>query len=287
MTGRAVKLGPAFPGSVSGRMHVEAVMGTAVTIDIRDSEITTSILNRALCAAVGVLHEANRTFSTYDPGSWVSLLRREEVTAEQCPEVVSKVLDLCATARMHTDGWFDPWAMPGGLDPTGLVKGWAGHRALRTLIDHGVRHAVVNAGGDLAVAGSASGRDDASGWRVGVVDPHDPGRVLETISATDVGVATSGAYERGPLGFDPHAQLPAQRLASATVAAPDLALADAYATAAMAQGPAALSWLAPLPGVRAVLVTHDGTVLPNRPVEGDIGRPGLPLRVSPAVVRSR
>ena len=22
-------------------------------------------------------------------------------------------------------GWFDPWAMPGGVDPTGLVKGWA------------------------------------------------------------------------------------------------------------------------------------------------------------------
>jgi thiamine biosynthesis lipoprotein len=268
-------------------MHVEAVMGTAVTIDIRDSRITKSVLDRALCAAVRVLYEADRTFSTYDPGSCVSLLRRGEVTAEQCPEVVSRVLDLCATAWKHSDGWFDPWAMPGGLDPTGLVKGWAGHRALRTLVDHGVRHAVVNAGGDLVVTGNASGRVDGSGWRIGVIDPQNPGRVLETISATDVGVATSGAYERGPLGFDPHAQRPAQRLASATVIALDLALADAYATAAVAQGPAALGWLAPLPGVRAVLVTHDGTVFRTRPVEGQSGRPGPPLRVSPAVVRSR
>lgn len=118
------------------------------------------------------------------------------------------------------------------------------------------------------MVGSASGRDDGSGWRVGVVDPHDPRGVLETISGTDVGVATSGGYERGPLGFDPHAQLPAQRLASATVLAPDLALADAYATAAVAQGPGALTWLARLAGVRAVLVTHEGTVLRSRPIEG-------------------
>lgn len=272
MTSKAVEPGPASPGSITGRMHVESVMGTAVTIDIRDPEIATPVLDGALSAAIGVLHEADRTFSTYDPRSYVSRLRRGAVTVDQCPDVVRQVLDLGATARTRTDGWFDPWAMPGGLDPTGLVKGWAGHRALRVLVDHGVRHAVVNAGGDLAVVGSAWGRDDGSGWRVGVVDPHDPGAVLETIPCTDMGVATSGAYERGPLGFDPHAQLPAQRLASATVLAPDLALADAYATAAVAQGPDALAWLARLADVRAVLVTHEGTMLRSRPVGGDGGR---------------
>jgi hypothetical protein len=31
----------------------------------------------------------------------------------------------CEAAREASDGWFDPWAMPGGYDPTGLVKGWA------------------------------------------------------------------------------------------------------------------------------------------------------------------
>lgn len=122
MTGRAVKLGSAFPGSVMGRMHVEAVMGTAVTIDIRDPEIGTPVLERALSAAIGVLHQADRTFSTYDPRSCVSRLRRGAVTVDQCPDVVRRVLDLGATARRRTDGWFDPWAMPGGLDPTGLGR---------------------------------------------------------------------------------------------------------------------------------------------------------------------
>ena len=32
-----------------------------------------------------------------------------------------------AQARDASGGWFDPWAMPGGYDPTGLVKGWAVH----------------------------------------------------------------------------------------------------------------------------------------------------------------
>lgn len=50
--------------------------------------------------------------------------------------------------------------------------------------------------------------------------------------------------------------------------APDLALADAYATAAAAQGLGALGWLGRLPGVRAVLVTHEGMVFRNRPVDG-------------------
>lgn len=267
MTAQVIRSRLAPPGPVTGLVHVEAVMGTAVTIDIRDSVIPPAALDRAVSAAIDVLHDADRTFSTYDPDSYVSMLRRATITLEQCPDLLSTVLDLCATVREHTDGWFDPWAMPGGLDPTGLVKGWAGHRALRALIHHGVRHAVVNAGGDLAVVGSASGRSDSSGWRIGVTDPHHRGGVLQTISGTDMGVATSGAYERGPLAFDPYASLPAQRLASATVIAPDLALADAYATAAVAQGPCAVTWLSRLTDVQAILVTHAGTVLRSQPAE--------------------
>ena len=33
-------------------------------------------------------------------------------------------------APSASGGWFDPWAIPGGVDPTGLVKGWAVEQAL-------------------------------------------------------------------------------------------------------------------------------------------------------------
>ena len=54
---------------------------------------------------------------------------------------------------------------------------------------------------------------------------------------TDAAVATSGRYERGDHVLDPRTGLPATGLASVTVVGPDLAIADAYATAAVVLGP--------------------------------------------------
>ena len=69
-------------------------------------------------------------FSTWKPESPVSRLRRGEIGLGDAPPEVAEVLELCRRAREASDGWFDPWAMPGGVDPTGLVKGWAVERAL-------------------------------------------------------------------------------------------------------------------------------------------------------------
>ena len=58
------------------------------------------------------------------------------------------------------------------------------------------------------------------------------------VEATDLAVATSGAYARGEHVVDPHTGRAAERLLSVTIAGPDLATADAYATAAFAMGAA-------------------------------------------------
>lgn len=247
-----------------GALRLEATMGTVVTLDIRDRDLPCAVLDVALNAAAAELHQADRVFSTYRHDSDISRLRAGLITLDRCDPDVAEVLELCKRAKQHTDGWFDPWAMPGGVDPTGLVKGWAARQALRTLTAHGVRHAMVNAAGDLAVVGDASGAHDDTGWRIAVTDPGDPRRTLDLLEVSGLGVATSAAYERGPLSVDPHNQQTVHRLASATVTAPDLAMADAYATAAIAQGPAALEWLSRLPGVSALLVTSHGSVLHAR-----------------------
>ncbi len=57
------------------------------------------------------------------------------------------------------------------------------------------------------------------------------------LAVTDAAVATSGRYERGDHVIDPRSGLPARGLTSVTVVGPDLALADAYATAALVLGP--------------------------------------------------
>ena len=132
----------------------------------------------------------------------MSRLRRGEVTLDQVPPEVADVLDACRTARVLTDGWFDPWALPGGVDPTGYVKGWAAERALDALRVPGVAAAVVNAAGDIA---SFGGRAPSTPFRFGVVDPVDRSRTAFVVEHTGA-VATSGTYERGQHLVDPHSR---------------------------------------------------------------------------------
>ena len=116
------------------------------------------------------------------------------VAIDQVPAEIPLVLELCRQAKEISKGWFDPWAMPDGVDPTGLVKGWAIQQALEVLQGAGVEAAMVNGGGDIALHGQHPG---AGSWRVGVRHPWRADAlacVLEVCSA----VATSGCYERGP-----------------------------------------------------------------------------------------
>ncbi len=64
------------------------------------------------------------------------------------------------------------------------------------------------------------------------------------LEVTDVGVATSGRYERGDHIIDPRTGRAATGLMSVTVVADDLALADGYATAALVLGKDGPTWLA-------------------------------------------
>src|SRR6202451_3336791 len=126
-------------------------MGTIVTIDVYTSEDATAAeideLRRQLVRATAILQRADEVFSTWQPGSAISRLRAGEITTAQAPAEVADVLSRCATARELSGGWFDPWAMPGGIDPTGLVKGWAAGQALQALHFPEVAGAVINAAG--------------------------------------------------------------------------------------------------------------------------------------------
>lgn len=108
-----------------------------------------------------------------------------------------------------------------------LARGWALQRALDALTCSGVRHAMLDIDGDAVVIGSASGR---RGLDAGADAPATPSQLLANVRLHD----------------------------EATVVAPDLASADAYAAAALAHGAGALDWLPRLIGVRALLVTSDG-----------------------------
>jgi thiamine biosynthesis lipoprotein len=233
--------------------HVEHCMGTVFTIDVRGPGDWTA----AIAAVVSWLHHVDRVFSTYDRDSDISRLRRREIRAADADPAVAEVLDLCADAQLETGGYFSA-LLDGRIDPTGLVKGWAVERASRLLRMHGSADHAVNGGGDIQLAGRPErGRE----WTVGIADPVRPGRVVTTVTGTDLAVATSGTSERGAHLLDPFTGRPITHLASATVVGPSLTRADAYATAAFVMGPTALDWIATRPGYAALLVDTAGRTL--------------------------
>jgi thiamine biosynthesis lipoprotein len=127
---------------------------------------------------------------------------------------------------------------PPNFDPCGAVKGWSAERASGLLLERGLPAHLLNAGGDVRLRSGGG-----TGWSVGVEDPHRPDRILLRLRRSDGAVATSGTRQRGAHVWDPRRRRPAAGLVQATVTGPDLALADGYATAAIALGGEARGFL--------------------------------------------
>ncbi|HEY2669773.1 MAG TPA: FAD:protein FMN transferase [Rugosimonospora sp.] len=206
-------------------------------------------IGEALAAAVAELRAVDAAFSPFHPRSLVSAVRRGELTAGSYPPPLAEVIERCDAMRAATDGWFDAWAVPGGFDPSGLVKGWAIDRAAVLLRAAGIDDYAITSGGDWLVRGNGP---RGGAWRVGVADPDNPLRVLATVQLTDGAVATSGY---GALVIDPHTGAPARSRGPATVTGPTLAAADGYATALFAAGDAGVPWFPTTEGYQAVVVS--------------------------------
>jgi len=234
-------------------------MGTVVTVDIwtrpRIAAAELAGLRGRMARAVALLHEADEVFSTWRADSPVSRIKRGEMAVEDAPAEVAEVVAGCRQAREDTGGWFDPWAMPGGFDPTGYVKGWAAQRSLAALVSDCVAGAIVNAAGDIAVAG---GLPSGEHFRIGIADPAAPRRIAAVAEVT-AGIATSGGYERAGHLIDPRTGRPAAAAGSATVTGPDLGLADALATALAVAGPDGLRFIEPLTGYAGLVIGVDGS----------------------------
>src|SRR5947209_6047888 len=199
------------------------------------ADLTRRQIGEALAGAVAELRAVDTAFSPYRQRSLVSLVRRGELNPAGYPPPLAEVVRRCAALRAATDGWFDAWALPGGFDPSGMVKGWAIDRAAVLLRAAGIDDYAVTAGGDWLVRGNGprGGR-----WRVGGADPDNPLRVLATVELTDGAVATSGY---GSTIVDPHTGTPVRGAGPAAVTGPSLATADGFAPALYARGAAGLT----------------------------------------------
>jgi thiamine biosynthesis lipoprotein len=235
-----------------GRRRVEQIMGTAISIDLQDAGIPPAAIEEAF----EYLRDIDRRFSTYKPDSEISRLSRGEIGESECSEDVRQVLALCDQIRQITEGYFDIRAhlWDGGLDPSGVVKGWSLEKAGRILEAAGARNYCINGGGDIVIRGEPS---PGAAWRVGIRHPLEADKLAAVLAVRGGAVATSGAYERGDHVLDPFTGRPPKGVLSITVVGPSLTYADAYATAAFAMGPTGLAWIGNLEGYYGCSITAD------------------------------
>jgi thiamine biosynthesis lipoprotein len=234
-------------------IHEEPVMGTVVTLQVEAPDLPEADIRDVIGEATKLLHLHDELFSTWKPESPMSRLRRGALDLDDAPSEIAEVLELCATARALSCGWFDPFAMPGGIDPTGLVKGWSAEKALGLFKDAGITSAMVNAGGDIACWGAPI---EGGPWRIGIRHPWRADGLACVLEVTDA-IATSGEYERGRHLIDPIGRKGPPPAAS-TVTGPSLAFADAFATAVAVGGDEALAVVASLEHYDVYLIRADG-----------------------------
>ena len=244
-------------------VHVEEAMGTMFSFRLEPGELPAADAAAAVAAACALLHRADDVFSTWSGDSVISRMRRGELALGDAPPEVAEVLDLCHRAARLTNGIFGAWASPEGVDPTGIVKGWAVQRAAELLRDAGFVTVNVNGAGDIQLFGGTQ--------RIGIRSPQRAD-LLACVVDVEGAIATSGLYERGDHLVDPRTGTAATGPQSATVVGPELWLADALATALFVEGLPGLNRIAAIEGHSAMLIDADGNMRPS---------PGFPL-VDPA-----
>ena len=129
------------------------------------------------------------------------------------------------------------------LDFGGNAKGLALDMAIDLIRRAGIRHAIVNIGGDMKTLGN---KPNGQPWRIGVQNPFSPERLIAQVTLKGgEALVTSGTYqryfdwqgERYSHILDPTTGWPAHGLVSVTVLHPDATTADTAATALLVAGP--------------------------------------------------
>ncbi|KGF78627.1 thiamine biosynthesis protein ApbE [Massilia sp. JS1662] len=190
----------------------------------------------------------------YDPaaGALVDLwgfgaARRYDHTGFYAPidAAIERTLDQRAAARLSFDRDGRRLLQPGGLrlDLSSIAKGYAVDRLALRLERHGVRHYLVEVGGELRGAGV---KPDGHPWWVEVEGVPDSAAPQAVVALHGLSIATSGDYRqyfehgarRVSHTLDPRTGRPvANDVASVTVLAPTCMEADALSTVLAVLGP--------------------------------------------------
>ncbi len=164
----------------------------------------------------------------------------------------------------------------------GIAKGYAVDRCAEVLRRHGFENFMVQAGGDLFVAGSKGGAP----WMVGVRDPRGgPRAIIAKMAIRDHAFSTAGDYERGFVIdgkryhhiIDPKTGYPATASRGVTIFAPTAFLADALDDAVFILGPErGMALVDSYPDCSTMIVDAHNKVWVSKSLEGKLQRTAQP-----------
>ena len=147
-----------------------------------------------------------------------------------------------------------------GITLAGVAKGYAVDKAIEALSRGNIRHALVNAGGDIRVIG---GKDENIPWRIAIRDPRNKTRIVTAVELYDQAIATSGTYRRSFSDIiNPKVGRPAQGVLSSTVITEKAMDADMLATCMfILEAEKGIELIGELDGVKAFVIRNDGSIL--------------------------
>jgi len=158
----------------------------------------------------------------------------------------------------------------------GIGKGYAVDRSVEILRRSGMRDFMIQAGGDMYVAGRRGDRP----WRLGIRDPRGPAdRSFAMLDLTDGTFSTSGDYERFFMKdgrryhhiLDLSVGEPARGCRSVTLVTERAVIADALAKGVFILGPdAGMALIERTPGVQGVIVSAKNEVLISSGLRGKL-----------------
>jgi thiamine biosynthesis lipoprotein len=164
----------------------------------------------------------------------------------------------------------------------GIAKGYAVDRCAAVLRGEGLANFMVQAGGDLFVAGSKG----PVNWMVGVRDPRGgPRDIIARMPIQDHAFSTAGDYERSFVLdgkryhhiIDPATGYPATASREVTIFAPTAFLADALDDAVFILGPKkGLGLVDSFPDCSTMIVDAKNQVWMSKSLEGKLQRTGPP-----------
>ena len=222
--------------AVAGTRRVEDHMGTVVSLHAVEAP------DHAVDAFFDEIRHLEAKLTRFRDDSEVMRLERGELAFDDASAQVREVIVRCEFLRTMTDGAFDHRPIIRGrrsLDPNAFAKGWIIEQALLHLQFAGVSQYFVNAGGDVVAGAGPTGRPS---WSVGITHPDDPASTFATVDLDRAAIATSGRYERGDHIRSTASRVRHDELTSVSVVGPELATADALATAVLAGGETRPEW---------------------------------------------